>query len=100
MDLDVIIEIDSRARHSASSQSSAGKALRAARSIFSNSSRRLAQTEMAHWTLVHASHNQRNGPLHSASDWRNRPKMYVWANLTPASTFALSIRCAGSIPTE
>ena len=41
MDLDVIVEIDPRARHSANSQSSAGKAMRASRSIFSNSSRRL-----------------------------------------------------------
>ena len=41
MDLDVIVEIDPRARRSANSQSSAGKAMRASRSIVSNSSRRL-----------------------------------------------------------
>ena len=41
MDLDVIIELTCARRHSALSLSSAGKPLSAARSTFSNSSRRL-----------------------------------------------------------
>ena len=56
MDLDVIVEIDPRAPPSANSQSSAGKATRASRSIVSNCS--LAQAEVAHGTIVHALHDE------------------------------------------
>jgi hypothetical protein len=49
-------------RHSANSQSSAGKPLSAARSTFSNSSPP-AQAEMAHGALVHALHDKRDGMI-------------------------------------
>ena len=106
MDLDVIVEIDPRAPPFrelpiVGGQGDEGVALDRLEQLSP------AQAEVVHGRIVHASHDERDAALHSASEKkvsrRNRPRIYVCANLTPASTFALSLGFpgrAGRMPTE
>ena len=106
MDLDVIVEIDPRAPPFrelpiVGGQGDEGVALDLLEQLAP------AQAEVAHGTSFMRCMTSAIASLHSASEKkvspRSRPRMWVWANLTPASTFALSRGFpgrAGRMPTE
>ena len=104
VDLDVIVEIDPRAPPLRELPVVGGQG---DESVALDRLKQLptAQAEVAHGTIVHAAHDERDRLVAFGEREEGQPAQppQVWANLTPASTFALSrgfAGRAGRTPTE